>query len=95
MTTGLNYKLLRHRAMPINDAERADWQRVLGAVRAVEIAKRPEHEILPAQIRLLYANADVGVAITVLAATILGGLQWGTVPNTAVLGWYLLERRLP
>jgi glycosyltransferase involved in cell wall biosynthesis len=39
VTTGLNYMLLRHRAMPINDVERDDWERVMNVVRAVEAAR--------------------------------------------------------
>ncbi|HTU03839.1 MAG TPA: ATP-binding protein, partial [Candidatus Sulfotelmatobacter sp.] len=42
-----------------------------------------------AQIRLLYANANVGVGVTLLAATILAWLQWGTVSSTVVLGWWI------
>jgi signal transduction histidine kinase len=47
------------------------------------------HEILAAQVRLLYANANLGFGITILAAAMLGCLQWGTVPNLAVIGWGL------
>jgi len=46
-------------------------------------------EILSAQVRLLYANASLGVVITIFAATMLGFLQWGTVPNFVVAGWWL------
>ena len=46
-------------------------------------------EILSAQVRLLYANANLGVVITILAATMLGFLQWGTIPNFVVAGWWL------
>src|ERR1019366_6261755 len=46
-------------------------------------------EILSAQVRLLYANANLGVVVTILAATMLGCLQWGTVPNFVVIGWWL------
>ena len=46
-------------------------------------------QILSAQVQLLYANTNVGVAITIVAATILGRLQWGFVPNPIVLGWWL------
>ena len=45
--------------------------------------------ILSAQVRLLYANSNLGVAVNVLAATILCYLQWGTVPNSAIVGWWL------
>ena len=46
-------------------------------------------EILSAQIRLLYANANIGVGITIVAATTLALLQRGIVPNSVVLGWWL------
>jgi signal transduction histidine kinase/ActR/RegA family two-component response regulator len=45
--------------------------------------------MLSAQTRLLYANANVGIAVTILAATILVCLQWGIVPNSVVVGWWL------
>jgi signal transduction histidine kinase/ActR/RegA family two-component response regulator len=45
--------------------------------------------ILSAQLRLLYANANVGIGVTILAATILGSLQWGIISNLVVLGWWL------
>jgi signal transduction histidine kinase len=46
-------------------------------------------EILPAQVRLLYTVANLGVGITVLAATMLGCLQWGIVPDVIAIGWWL------
>src|SRR5271156_4226235 len=49
----------------------------------------PQEQLLPAQLKLLYANANLGVVINVLAATILGGLQWGLVPQPVVVGWWL------
>ena len=45
--------------------------------------------ILSEQLRLLYANANLGVAVNVLAATILAGLQWGIISQPAVIGWWL------
>jgi signal transduction histidine kinase/ActR/RegA family two-component response regulator len=48
-----------------------------------------ELEILSGQVRLLYANANAAVGVSILAATILGRLQWGVVPNSAVLAWWL------
>ena len=41
------------------------------------------------QIRLLYANANLGVGVTILAATILSFLQWRVVPHPTVVGWWL------
>jgi signal transduction histidine kinase/ActR/RegA family two-component response regulator len=46
-------------------------------------------QLLSAQLRLLYANANLGVVVNILAATILGGLQWGMVPKSIVTGWWL------
>jgi signal transduction histidine kinase/ActR/RegA family two-component response regulator len=48
-----------------------------------------KREILSAQVRLLYANANIAVGVTILAATILGRLQWGIVPKSVILGWWL------
>src|SRR5205814_1585369 len=45
-------------------------------------------EILSAQVRLLYANVNISVAITILAATTLGLFQRGIVPNVSVLAWW-------
>jgi len=42
-----------------------------------ERQERRRLEILSTQVRLLYANADLGVCVTVLAATVVSGLQWG------------------
>jgi hypothetical protein len=36
-------------------------------------------QILSAQLRLLYANTNLGVGVNILAATVLGALQWGIV----------------
>ena len=44
---------------------------------------------MPAQLRLLYANANLGVVINILAATVLGGLQWGVVARPLVIAWWL------
>lgn len=46
-------------------------------------------QILSEQLKLLYANANLGVAVNVLAATILAGLQWGIVSQPVVIGWWL------
>ena len=63
----------------------------------VSAARRPKgvdhesrtQEILSGQVRLLYANANVAVAITVFAATILAYLEWRAVPKRVVVGWWL------
>jgi PAS domain S-box-containing protein len=64
------------------------YTRVLPGAARVEDGSRKQ-EILSAQIRLLYANATIGVAVTIVAATALALLQWGIVPNFLVLGWWL------
>jgi signal transduction histidine kinase len=46
-------------------------------------------EILSAQVRLLYANANIGIVVTVLAATTLGLLQWPFVSHRVVVVWWL------
>jgi signal transduction histidine kinase/ActR/RegA family two-component response regulator len=46
-------------------------------------------QLLPAQLRLLYANASLGVVINILAATVLSGLQWGVVAKPLVFAWWL------
>src|SRR5947209_4401191 len=60
---------------------------------AIGVAQLQQHsnrrEILSAQIRLLYTNANVGIGVTILAATILGLLQWEIVPKLVVLSWWL------
>jgi hypothetical protein len=43
-------------------------------------------EILSAQVRLIYANANLAVCITIIAATILASLQWKFVSSYVVLG---------
>ena len=46
-------------------------------------------QLLPAQLRLLYGNANLGVVINILAATVLGGLQWGVVAKPLVFSWWI------
>jgi signal transduction histidine kinase/ActR/RegA family two-component response regulator len=41
------------------------------------------------QVRLLYANANVGVGVTVLVASVLSFLQWQVIPHSIVLGWFV------
>ena len=43
---------------------------------------------LAAQVRLLYGNANVGFGVTLVAASILGRLQWGVIAGPTVLGWW-------
>jgi signal transduction histidine kinase/ActR/RegA family two-component response regulator len=46
-------------------------------------------QILSAQLGLLYANANLGVGVNVLAASVLAGLQWGIISQPVVIGWWL------
>jgi signal transduction histidine kinase/CheY-like chemotaxis protein len=46
-------------------------------------------EILRAEVRLLYSATTIAVVVTVIAATILGRLQWKVVPEDSVLLWWL------
>lgn len=48
-----------------------------------------KEQILSAQLRLLYANADLGVGVSILAATVLAGLQWRVISRPVVIGWWL------
>jgi hypothetical protein len=48
-----------------------------------------KRQIRAAQVRMLYGNVNVGVAVTLVAATILGRLQWAVIPHVVVLGWWL------
>jgi signal transduction histidine kinase len=45
-------------------------------------------EIVWAQVRLLYGNANLGAFVTILAATILGRFQWPVVPHVVVVAWW-------
>jgi signal transduction histidine kinase/ActR/RegA family two-component response regulator len=46
-------------------------------------------EILLTQVRLLYANTYVGIGVTIIAAAILGQLQWKFVSRSVVIGWWV------
>jgi signal transduction histidine kinase/ActR/RegA family two-component response regulator len=46
-------------------------------------------QILLSQVRLLYANTYAGVCVTVIAAALLGRLEWGLVPHPLVTGWWV------
>ena len=46
-------------------------------------------QLLAAQIRLLYGNANLGVVVNILAAAILGALQWGIVSRPRIVAWCL------
>jgi signal transduction histidine kinase/CheY-like chemotaxis protein len=59
----------------------------------VELAQANEdcrrRQVLAAQVRLLYGNANVGVGVTLVATSILGYLQWEVVAHPVVLSWCL------
>jgi signal transduction histidine kinase/CheY-like chemotaxis protein len=46
-------------------------------------------QILAAQVRLLYGNANVGVGVTLVATSMLGYLQWEVVAHPILLSWCL------
>ena len=48
-----------------------------------------EQRVLAAQLGLLYASSNLGAGVTVLAATILSGLQWGMIRNQVIIGWWI------
>ncbi len=41
------------------------------------------------QIRLLYANANSGIVVSILVASVLAYLQWGIISHPIVLGWLI------
>jgi hypothetical protein len=45
-------------------------------------------EVLWAHVGGLYANANLGVCVTKIAATILVLLQWGMVSKSVAVGWW-------
>jgi signal transduction histidine kinase/CheY-like chemotaxis protein len=57
------------------------------AERAPQDQRGPE--LLAEQIRLLYANANVGVGVNAIAATILVYLLLGSSPQGLIVGWWL------
>src|SRR5450631_1414101 len=46
-------------------------------------------QLLAAQLRLLYGNANLGVVVNIVAAAILGALQWGIVSKPKIIAWCL------
>jgi signal transduction histidine kinase/ActR/RegA family two-component response regulator len=44
-------------------------------------------QLLAAQVRLLYGNANLGVVVNIVAAAILGALQWGIVSKLTIITW--------
>ena len=50
---------------------------------------RRKREVYAEQVRLLYSNANAGVWITALAATLLSYLQWRSISRPIVLAWLI------
>src|SRR5580700_781572 len=48
-----------------------------------------KRQIRAAQVGMLYGSVNVGVVVTLVAATVLGRLQWAVIPHAIVLGWWL------
>ena len=46
-------------------------------------------QILLAQFRLLYANANLGIVVTLVVATILSALQWSVISRPVIVSWWL------
>ena len=46
-------------------------------------------QVFAAQIGLLYDGTNVGVAVTLVAASILARLQWGSISHSVILGWWV------
>ncbi|MFN0166461.1 MAG: ATP-binding protein [Bryobacteraceae bacterium] len=49
---------------------------------------RKQH-VRAAQIRLLYDNANTGIGVTIIAASLLARFQWSVVQHPLILGWLL------
>src|SRR5579864_6278375 len=47
-----------------------------------------EQQVFAAQVRMLYSNVNVSVAVTVVASIVLGRLQWAVIPHPFILGWW-------
>ncbi len=46
-------------------------------------------EVFSQQVRLLYNNITVGLAVTLIATLVLGSLEWGVVRHPVIVGWCL------
>jgi signal transduction histidine kinase/ActR/RegA family two-component response regulator len=44
-------------------------------------------QLLAAQLRLLFGNANLGAVVNIVAAAILGALQWGIISRPTILAW--------
>src|SRR5438874_11257550 len=48
-----------------------------------------KQQILAAQVRLLYGNANAGIGVTLVATIILARLHWGVLPHAPIVAWCL------
>ncbi len=46
-------------------------------------------QVLEGQLKLLYTNANLGICVTLLAAALLGALQWEGVGHATIIGWWI------
>jgi signal transduction histidine kinase/ActR/RegA family two-component response regulator len=53
------------------------------------ITQEPQARIRAAETRLLYANANTGVAITLVIATLLAYAQWNVVAQPVIAVWFV------
>ena len=50
-----------------------------------------QHQVRAAETRLLYENADTGIAATIVIASLLAYAQWNVIPRVAVSLWLLYQ----
>jgi hypothetical protein len=53
----------------------------------LDVRNQRERQVRAAQVRLLFANANVAVAVTAIVAPALAYFQWDLVSHRIVLGW--------
>jgi signal transduction histidine kinase/ActR/RegA family two-component response regulator len=63
------------------------WGYYAGKAQHADRGPRAQ-QIFAAEVRLLYANANVGVAVTLIAATLLTYLQWQVVAQRVLVQWW-------
>src|SRR5260370_42264348 len=75
------------------EGKRVRCARMTPSSRLAEAAAPPRDstktEILAAQVRLLFGNANLAVASTLVAALVLARLQWQASPHPVILLWWL------
>jgi signal transduction histidine kinase/ActR/RegA family two-component response regulator len=60
-----------------------------GDISRGTLSEDPQPQVRAVETRLLYENANTGVAITVIIATVLAYSYWGVVSHAVVLTWLL------